>query len=121
MVVKGEGILVGFLVGAGGTEKRGIVNLDLRTAHGQRSGFLRVWQRESTLHTLVTLRNRAPITAISVERVKFDIQKLNNPEISEVKYQSGMLLGYEVRVSFVTARKTIARQKEFGYLLESAT
>jgi hypothetical protein len=37
------------------------------------------------------------ITAISLERVRFDMQLLENPEISGVKYQQGMLAGYEVR------------------------
>ncbi|MWJ27748.1 HNH endonuclease [Halomonas sp. ZH2S] len=38
-----------------------------------------------------------PITAISQELVRFDTQKLENPEISGVEYQQGTLLGYEVR------------------------
>ena len=38
-----------------------------------------------------------PITAISMELVRFDIQKLQNPEISGVEYQRGELFGYEVR------------------------
>ncbi|WP_230845031.1 RRXRR domain-containing protein, partial [Vreelandella aquamarina] len=39
----------------------------------------------------------APVTAISQELVRFDTQKLENPEISGVEYQQGTLLGYEVR------------------------
>jgi 5-methylcytosine-specific restriction endonuclease McrA len=39
----------------------------------------------------------APIAAISMELVKFDTQKLQNPEISGVEYQQGELVGYEVR------------------------
>jgi hypothetical protein len=39
----------------------------------------------------------APITALSVEHVAFDTQKMQNPEISGVEYQQGTLLGYEVR------------------------
>lgn len=38
-----------------------------------------------------------PITAISQELVRFDLQKLQNPEISGVLYQQGELAGYEVR------------------------
>ena len=37
------------------------------------------------------------ITAISLERVKFDMQVLENAEISGVEYQQGILQGYEVR------------------------
>ncbi len=38
-----------------------------------------------------------PITAISQELVKFDLQQMDNPEISGVNYQQGTLSGYEVR------------------------
>ncbi len=37
------------------------------------------------------------ITAISLERVKFDMQLLENPEIGGVEYQQGTCAGYEVR------------------------
>ncbi|MBA3470843.1 MAG: HNH endonuclease [Herpetosiphonaceae bacterium] len=43
------------------------------------------------------LARRCPITAISVELVRFDTQALVHPEISGVAYQQGELLGYEVR------------------------
>ncbi|WP_081136985.1 RNA-guided endonuclease IscB [Halomonas sp. BC2] len=43
------------------------------------------------------LSRLAPVTAISQELVRFDTQKLNNPEINGVEYQQGTLLGYEVR------------------------
>ncbi|MFN2411424.1 MAG: HNH endonuclease, partial [Halomonas sp.] len=43
------------------------------------------------------LRGLAPITAISQELVRFDLQKLENPEISGIEYQQGNLLGYEIR------------------------
>lgn len=38
-----------------------------------------------------------PVTAISYENVKFDTQKLRNPEISGIEYQHGTLQGYEVK------------------------
>jgi 5-methylcytosine-specific restriction endonuclease McrA len=38
-----------------------------------------------------------PINAISQELVKFDMQAMQNPEISGVEYQQGTLYGYEVR------------------------
>ena len=37
------------------------------------------------------------ITAISLELVKFDMQQMENPEISGAEYQQGTLAGYEVR------------------------
>ena len=39
----------------------------------------------------------APISSITMELVRFDIQQLENPEISGVEYQQGELLGYEIR------------------------
>lgn len=39
----------------------------------------------------------APASAISVELVKFDMQLMQNAEISGVEYQRGELQGYEVR------------------------
>lgn len=52
---------------------------------------------EQTLRAVEKLRKLLPITAISVEHVKFDTQKLQNPEISGIEYQQGTLFGYEVR------------------------
>ena len=43
------------------------------------------------------LMRLAPITVLSQELVRFDMQKMQNPEISGVGYQQGTLLGYEVR------------------------
>lgn len=43
------------------------------------------------------LAQRVPVSGVSVERVRFDTQKLQNPEISGAEYQQGELLGYEVR------------------------
>jgi 5-methylcytosine-specific restriction endonuclease McrA len=48
----------------------------------------------SWTHKLSTL---SPIVAISQELVRFDMQKMENPEISGIKYQQGTLAGYEVR------------------------
>lgn len=43
------------------------------------------------------IRRWAPVTAISSELVRFDMQLLENPEISGIEYQQGTLAGYEVR------------------------
>lgn len=55
----------------------------------------------SRVHNITTwvsrLRRLAPITAISMELVKFDTQAMQNPEVSGVEYQQGELAGYEVR------------------------
>jgi len=38
-----------------------------------------------------------PVTSITQELVRFDLQKMENPEISGIEYQQGELQGYEVR------------------------
>ena len=43
------------------------------------------------------LNHAVPLTHLAMELVRFDTQKLQNPEISGVEYQQGTLLGYEVR------------------------
>jgi 5-methylcytosine-specific restriction endonuclease McrA len=43
------------------------------------------------------LRRLAPVAAISQELVRFDMQIMENPEISGTEYQQGELAGYEVR------------------------
>ncbi len=52
---------------------------------------------DQTRHAIDKIRAHTPIIAISVEHVRFDTQKLENPEIAGVEYQQGTLLGYEVR------------------------
>jgi hypothetical protein len=43
------------------------------------------------------LKRFTPLSTIAVETVRFDMQKMENPEISGTEYQQGELLGYEVR------------------------
>lgn len=54
--------------------------------------------RITNVETWVTrLRTLCPIEALSLELVKFDLQRMENPEMSGVEYQQGTLCGYEVR------------------------
>jgi len=54
--------------------------------------------RISNIETWVKrLMRLSPIQSISQELVRFDIQLMENPEISGVSYQQGTLAGYEVR------------------------
>jgi len=46
---------------------------------------------------MIKLSRLAPLTQIAVETVRFDTQKIQNPEISGVEYQQGELAGYELR------------------------
>ena len=43
------------------------------------------------------IRKVCPVTAISQELVRFDLQQIENPEISGVEYQRGELFGFEIK------------------------
>jgi 5-methylcytosine-specific restriction endonuclease McrA len=69
-----------------------------------RGGDKKGWLAPSLRHRIETtttqvnrLRQLAPITGIEQELVRFDTQKLQNPETSGIQYQQGTLAGYEVR------------------------
>ncbi|NEP25729.1 RNA-guided endonuclease IscB [Moorena sp. SIO3I6] len=62
------------------------------------------WLSPSLEHRVLTIETWVkrlikfcPVSEIWVERVKFDTQKMQNPEISGIEYQQGELAGYEVR------------------------
>lgn len=64
----------------------------------------RGWLAPSLQHRVDTitawvkrLQRYAPVAVLRQELVKFDMQQLQNPEISGVEYQQGTLAGYEVR------------------------
>src|SRR5690625_4024702 len=48
---------------------------------------------DTTLSWVARLRRVAPITHLAQELVRFDMQQLENPEISGVEYQQGELAG----------------------------
>ncbi len=52
---------------------------------------------ETTISWVNRLCRWTPVTAISLELVRFDTQALQHPEISGAEYQHGTLFGYEVR------------------------
>ncbi|MEG3981158.1 RNA-guided endonuclease IscB [Microcoleus sp. D3_18a_C4] len=52
---------------------------------------------ETTLTWVTRLMKLAPIASIAQELVRFDLQQLENPEISGIEYQQGILHGYEIR------------------------
>jgi 5-methylcytosine-specific restriction endonuclease McrA len=62
------------------------------------------WLPPSLEHRILTtetwvkrLIKFAPVSEIWIEKVKFDMQQMQNPEISGVEYQQGTLWGYQVR------------------------
>jgi 5-methylcytosine-specific restriction endonuclease McrA len=68
-----------------------------------RSGPVR-WLAPSLLHRVLTidtwvkrLVKYVPVGSIAMELVRFDMQKMQNPEITGVEYQRGELAGYDVR------------------------
>ena len=52
---------------------------------------------DSTVSWVERFRRLVPVSGIGQELVKFDLQKMENPEIAGVEYQQGTLAGYEVR------------------------
>ena len=72
----------------------------MRPNHKKQPGWLppslqhRVYTTMTWVKRILAL---APIKSIAVERVKFDMQKLENPEIEGIEYQQGTLQGYTLR------------------------
>ena len=62
------------------------------------------WLAPSLMHRVQTLEtwikricHYAPVASIVIEKVKFDMQKLDNPDIEGIEYQQGTLSGYTLR------------------------
>jgi hypothetical protein len=69
------------------------------------------WLAPSLQHRVQTVetwierfRRYCPITCIEIEQVRFDMQKMQNPEIAGNEYQQGTLAGYEVREYLLEVR-----------------
>ena len=52
---------------------------------------------DTTTSTVRRLCSLAPVSDVAMELVRFDMQAMENPEISGAEYQQGTLAGYEVR------------------------
>ena len=92
------------LTSRGQKRRRRRNNLRYRKARFDNRKKPQRWLAPSLQHrvdTIMSFVNRLakilPLTEISMELVRFDMQKMENPEISGVEYQQGELLGYEVR------------------------
>jgi 5-methylcytosine-specific restriction endonuclease McrA len=84
--------------------RRRVANLRHRAPRFNNRRRPQGWLAPSLKHRVNTtcswvsrLRKWTPVTAISQELVKFDTQKMQNPEISGVEYQHGTLQGTEVK------------------------
>ena len=83
--------------------RRRSANLRYRAPRFLNRGIPKGWLPPSLRHRLQTtmswvtrLCRWAPITGLSQELVRFDMQRIENPEISGVEYQRGTLADYEV-------------------------
>ena len=52
---------------------------------------------QNSLTWVQRLQRLCPITALSLELVRFDLQQMEHPDITSREYQQGTLSGYEVR------------------------
>ncbi len=52
---------------------------------------------DTTISWIDKLQHLAHVTSFSQELVRFDMQKMENPEISGKEYQQGTLLGFEIK------------------------
>ena len=60
---------------------------------------------DTHLRLIKVMKSVLPITKTTIEIANFDIQKLENPEISSVEYQQGDMYGYQNMKSFLMARE----------------
>lgn len=51
---------------------------------------------DTTMSWVQRFQRWCPMTMLAVERVKFDMQKLRDPEVTGIEYQQGALFQYEV-------------------------
>lgn len=99
----------GFAIKCALTQRRGFrrrrrtANLRYRAPRFENRVKPEGWLAPSLHHRVVTsmtwvdrLRRLCPTSALSVERVRFDTQALQNPEIDGVEYQRGTLFGTEI-------------------------
>ena len=52
---------------------------------------------DTVLSLVERLMRLSPVSSLSQELVRFDMQQMQNPEISGIEYQQGELQGYEIR------------------------
>jgi hypothetical protein len=60
---------------------------------------------DATINLVGTLKKILPINEVIVETTKFDIQKINNPEIVGTEYQQGDLFGFLNLKSYLMSRE----------------
>ncbi len=105
LVHRGAAISKALAQRAGFRRRRRSANLRHRAPRFlNRGNKTKGWLAPSLMHRVHTtmawvkrIQRWGPVSAISTELVRFDMQQMENPEISGVEYQQGTLAGYEVR------------------------
>ena len=104
LVHRGPQIRKGLLARHGFRRRRRSANLRYRAPRFRNRTRPQGWLAPSLRHRLDTtlswvkrIRRLAPVTGIRQELVRFDTQRLQNPEITGVEYQQGELASYELR------------------------
>lgn len=89
---------------AGYRRRRRSKNLRYRPARFDNRSKPKGWLAPSLRHRVETVtswiaryRRSAPVSAIAMELVRFDMQLMQNPDVEGVGYQNGTLAGTEVR------------------------
>ena len=59
---------------------------------------------DAHLAVIERIKTRLPVTSIVIETAKFDIQKINNPDIQGADYQKGEQLGYSNLTAYIRHR-----------------
>jgi 5-methylcytosine-specific restriction endonuclease McrA/ribosomal protein L21E len=64
-----------------------------------------VSKAENILNWVVRFTKLTPVSKFALETAKFDIQKLDNPEISGTQYQQGRMYGYTDKKAYLFERE----------------
>lgn len=101
---RGEEIKSALMKRAGCRRRRRNCNLRHRKARYANRTRTKGWlppslqsRADNIVNWAKKLRNITPIIACNIERVRFDMQVMRNPDIKGIEYQQGTLYGYEIR------------------------
>lgn len=64
-----------------------------------------VSKAENILNWVIRFAKLAPLTKFALETAKFDMQKLENPEITGTQYQQGRMFGYADKKAYLLERE----------------
>lgn len=67
-----------------------------------------VSKAENILNWVIRFAKLTPISGIAIETAKFDMQKLENPEITGTQYQQGRMYGYADKKAYLLERENYA-------------